>query len=184
MDDSIISHYNGYINNILKLRDKEPKLIPYNPEARKAILSWQKLYTHHYNNTECETTVEIMAKMETYIHRFSLILEVMKYAYADSNLLEVSLDSVEGAIKLIRYFEICARKAYGKESENEKTAFDNLDQRKKNLYMALKDEFSYGEALNIAEGKNYPESSLKRFLYDKEFFLKLRQGIYQKKMIR
>jgi hypothetical protein len=184
MDDAIINHYTGYINNILKLRDKESKSIPYSPEARKAVLSWQKLYTHQYNITPCETTAEIMAKMETYVHRFSLILEVMKYAFADSNLLEVSLESVEGAIKLVRYFEICARKAYGKESENEKTAFDNLDQRKKNLYMALKDEFSYGEALNIAESKNYAESSLKRFLYDKDFFLKLRQGIYQKKMIR
>lgn len=57
---------------------------------------------------------------------------------------------------------------------------ENLTTLKRNIYQELNNEFTTREAMIIAETRGMNERTLKRFLNDKTFFKRIKQGIYEK----
>jgi DNA-directed RNA polymerase specialized sigma subunit len=69
------------------------------------LKQWQAELTRESNRTKDEALMGILAKIEVYAIRFAICLEVLKHGTTTSPLESISLESVNGAIKLAEYFK-------------------------------------------------------------------------------
>jgi hypothetical protein len=181
----VIENWDKIIQNLLKMSittdetlNPEPEKINFTPQAKKALFEWQKANTVECNGAENEELSGIFSKMDMYVLRFALILEMLKYACNKSNKQAIGIDSVEGAIKLVNYFKKSAIKV--------NTILSNADPLEKYsadkqaVYNELPDNFTTEEGLKTAEKLNMPKRTFKRFLTDKELFINISWGKYEK----
>jgi hypothetical protein len=91
---------------------------------------------------------------------------------------KIGVTATEAAIKLTEYFRKSARRI---NAILHNTPVEGLDQRKKEIYLKLPDEFRTDTALRIAEQFEYSERSFKYFLNDRNYFDKIEHGKYRKK---
>ena len=117
--------------------------------------------------------------MDLYAVRFSLILQLLKWACAGGGREFIGLDAVEGAIKLVEYFKKEAIKVLNLIVPIHKK--DRLNHQQRSLYSALPETFSTGEGLEIAQELSIKERTYKRFIADQELFRKESHGKYSKR---
>ncbi|MBE0637547.1 MAG: DUF3987 domain-containing protein [Bacteroidales bacterium] len=91
---------------------------------------------------------------------------------------KIGVSATESAIQLTEYFRKTARRV---NAILNNTPIEGLDQRKREIYLKLPDEFKTDTALRIAEQFEYSERSLKYFLNDRTFFDRIEHGKYKKK---
>ena len=144
------------------------------------LFEWQRVNTDQSNEAESEALSGIFSKMDMYVLRLALILEMMRYACNESNKEAVSIESVEGAVKLVEYFKSSAVKVNSILSNA--SPLDKHPSDKQALYNALPDTFTTKTGLQIAEGLGVPERTFKNFLNDKELFTRTSRGEYQKRI--
>lgn len=111
IDPAVMGKYHIVITRIMDLKYDEYNLVEmkYSPETYKIINEYQRGLIDIQNATENEDERGILAKMEIYLHRFALILQVLKYAdlsdFLDpALLLTVSESAAYGAVVLCKYF--------------------------------------------------------------------------------
>ena len=104
----------------------------------------------------------------------------MRYACNESDKQAVSIESVQGAIKLVEYFKnsaVMVNSILSNASPLDKHPVD-----KQNLYKALPDTFTTEKGLQIAERLEFAERTFKNFLNEKELFTRITRGEYEKRI--
>lgn len=181
INKDILKDWEFMINKLLSI-PYDPQTggvtMEFSPDAKEAITEWQSEVTDQMNAISDDAFSGIMAKLQIYCIRFSLLLEALKYSCNDRDLSEVSLDSVNGAIKLVNYFLLMAFKAIG---NNQESTIDS--EIKQKIYDALPEKFSTGEAHQILSEMSTDEMghrTLSSFLKDPKVFKKIKHGVYVK----
>jgi hypothetical protein len=187
LSESIISSWNNILTNLIELtisldenQNPTPNLIQFTKEARSTLFDWQRSNTSQCNEEDSELLSGSFSKMDVYVIRLALIIEMMKYACGESDKQSISLHTTQGAIKLIEYFKIGARKVDAILSNVDPLEHLPIDKRK--LFESLPDLFTIKQAQEIAFNLNLHERSLWRFLKNKELFSQPSRGNYKKQI--
>lgn len=183
---SVVSeNWENIISNLLRLSvisddtlNPSPTVLRFTPEAKKVLFEWQRVNTDQSNGAESEALSGIFSKMDMYVLRLALILEMMRYACNESTKEAVSIEAVQGAVKLVEYFKSSAVKVNSILSNA--SPLDKYPADKQALYNALPDTFTTERGIQIAEGLGVPERTFKYFLNEKELFTRITRGEYQK----
>ena len=183
----VSENWERIISNLLNLSvsnddtlNPSPDILKFTPEAKKVLFEWQKVNTDQCNETESEALSGIFSKMEMYVLRLALIIEMIRYACNESDKKAISIEAVQGAIKLVEYFKNSAVKVNYILSNA--SPLDKFPADKRNLYKALPDTFTTEIGLQTAEGLGVPERTFKYFLNEKDLFTRLSHGEYEKRV--
>ena len=157
--------------------EPQPTILGYTADARKRIFEWQRHNTDLYNSEFDERVGGIYAKLEIYVNRFALILQMLRWVYREGDKRAIDINSVEGAIALTEYFRDSVNKVvdyiYGCDSEK-------LSDVQKQLVAALPEIFTTAEGVVIATKLGVNERSFKRFIKQDALFRRERHGVYTK----
>jgi len=158
----------------------------FTPEAEKVLRAWQQRSIIDDEAFESETRDGISAKVETYAFRFSLILQLFKWACGEADKRCIEADTVESAIQIAEYFKQSALEVADYISG--KNTLDRLPEIKKAVYKCLAKSFTKEDANTVwAEiNSGYPEDrrltarTLDNWLNDTALFIKVKHGWYSK----
>ena len=114
--------------------------------------------------------------MENYFGRFCLILQLLRKACKETTKDEIEPETIENAIKLVKYYTSNALKVRKVVSD----PTEQLTEQQKRLYDALPDVFTTSVGLEFAEGVNMKERAFKSFLKNRALFKWIKQGQYEK----
>jgi len=160
--------------------------------AERLYIDWQRAEAEKCNMLDRQRIRKtddvpyngIHAKMESYCLRFALILETMHHAFGADNgckiIDEIGAESMEGSLRLCRYFTDQAMKVRGILYSSE---VDLLAEDKKRLYLELPDSFSTSEGQAVADRLHVPERTYKRFINSRTYFRHVARGQYEKAFI-
>lgn len=181
----IFENWERIISNLLKLSvsnddtlNPSPEILRFTPEAKKLLFEWQKANTDQCNQAENEALSGIFSKMDMYVLRLALLLEMLRFACNESDKQAVSIEAVQGAVKLVEYFKNSAVKVNSILSNA--SPLDKYPADKQALYKDLPDAFTTEEGLKIAKDLGVAERTFKYFLNDKELFKRISRGEYEK----
>jgi hypothetical protein len=159
--------------------DLVPVLLEHSEGAADVYAAWDRMNTDRTNaaNTSGdELSAALFGKLDTYAHRLALVLEMLHRACTGEGYgREVSAKAMEGALKLLEYFEATARKVHFQLFEAD--AVDRLPPLKARVYAALPERFATGEGTKIAEAMGMPSRTFKRLLRDAHLFRKDGHGV-------
>jgi len=155
-----------------------PNVLNFSPEARHLLKQWQVENTDEANESDDEIIKGLHSKMEIYILRFCLILEMAKFSCDESAKIEISLDSAKGAVKLSEYFYNSTIKVYSIIS-NIKVR-DRVLSKTHELHRILPERFTTEEGLHIAKSIGISKRTFQRHLTNKVLVKKISRGEYQK----
>lgn len=171
-------HLNNYENLINNLFDVTPKTLKVNTEQIKIFQDWQHRTVKENFDDDVERLIQ--AKLQTYVWRFALILEMMEQASTNSNSDIISNKSLVDAIRLAEYFRANALKVADVIFND--SPLQNLPFKKLELYKALPIEFKRSEVLQLFTDFGVTGGTMSRFLRDKNLFLKIdSKGNYKRK---
>lgn len=167
---------------------QKPRQIPYTEEAKKLMFQYQHRSAESRDSTESEQLKGIYAKMEIYVHRFALIIQMMRWACEDNGALDsqVDIESAKRAVTLADYFT--EQKIAVNDLILNVDPVSLLTEYQKEAYLALGEEFTTDQGNRILEPiytKYHPKSAYdrKRFyevINNKDLYTKLTQGSYKR----
>ncbi|MBL4586009.1 MAG: DUF3987 domain-containing protein [Flavobacteriales bacterium] len=186
LSPDVSENWQNIVSNLLNLPitndetlNPNPEVLKFTPEAKRILFEWQKTNTDQSNDAENEAVSGIYSKLEMYAVRLALILEMMRYACNESDKQTVSVEAVQGALKLVDYFKNSAIKVHSIISKT--NPLDKHTADKRALYEALPNTFTTEMGLLVAESMGVAERTFKRFLNDKELFNWKSRGEYAKR---
>jgi hypothetical protein len=156
----------------------QPEILRFSRNAKDMLFEWQKRNADQFNSTEDDTISGIYSKLEMYVARFALILELLQWACGEGNKETVGVKAISGAIKLVEYFKRSAIKVYSIISNS--NPLEKYPNDKKKLFNALPKQFTTEEGVRIAQINGIPERTFKRFLNQDELFINVSRGNYEK----
>lgn len=185
---SVVSdNWENIMSNLLNLSvttddtlNPSPEVLRFTPEAKLVLFEWQKVNTDQSNEAESEALSGIFSKMDMYVLRLALILEMMRFACNESTKEAVSIEAVQGAVRLVEYFKSSAVKVNSILSNA--SPLDKHPSDKQALYNALPDTFTTETGVHIAEDLGVSQRTFKYFLNEKELFIRTSRGEYQKRI--
>ena len=126
--------------------------------------------------SESEAEKALCGKLETYLIRFCLVIQVMRGICGEADMNEIDEESADRAIWLTEYFRAMESRI-APEME-----VGMLDQRHTELLSLLPSSFTTSEAVGIGKRIGLSESTVKRFLREgaREFIQKETHGHYSK----
>ena len=132
--------------------------------------------SHIYSEAENETEKALCGKLETYLIRFCLIIQVMRGICGEAEMDEIDEESARRAIRLTEYFRVMESRIA---PEIEAGV---LDLRHTEFLSLLPQSFTTSEAVAIGKKLGLSESTVKRFLREgaREFIRKEAHGHYCK----
>lgn len=172
-------------------------IIPMPENVKRIFHDYRVKNSIKKSNCDSEILASQLAKIETYVLRFAILLEMLDYIFKrdqyDKELVEMVEDgsywlsekSMKKAIKLANYFEQTAKYVTGK---LEKTT-DNLLPAQKSWYLSLPEEegFTASFAIEVAEklktdkdAKGVSRGSIFTLLKDRNLFI--RKGRFYEKL--
>lgn len=180
LDPEIETEWFTILENLLNLEAREiPEVLEFSPEARAEMFKFNRNLTDLCNQTENDSIRGIYAKIEQYAIRFSLLLEMLRFACSESDKQAISLQSVQGAVKLVEYFQNAAIKVH--KLLNDTNPFDRLPADKQKLYESLPEVFTTGEGVRIAEELEIMRKrNFQYWIKDKTLFNYQGHGKYEK----
>ncbi|MFR9534973.1 MAG: DUF3987 domain-containing protein [Rikenellaceae bacterium] len=156
-----------------------PTTLAYSSDTKARLYEWQRQNTDLCNGEFDERLVGIYSKLEIYVSRFSLLMQLIRWVYRDAGREAIDIKSLEAAIALTEYFRGTAQKVldfiYGSE-------FDKLNEQQKTLVSALPESFTTAEGMVIAMRCGVPERTFKRFIMTSPLFRKEKHGYFTKVM--
>jgi hypothetical protein len=155
-----------------------PEILQLSAGAKQEFIKWHKINTDQINDAGSDAIGSIYSKMEMYVFRLALILEMLRCACSDSEPTEVGTEAIRGAIKLVEYFKNSAVKVNAIITNINPLAKHPTD--KQNLYKTLPSTFNTAEGSQIAESLSISKRTYDRFLNDKELFHHTKRGQYEK----
>lgn len=169
-----IDYYSDFIQKVFHLAEQSDYTLELSCEAKNHLYHWQN---GQPVNFEFEYQRGISVKLQQYVLRFSLLLEVINSIVKDEIPKDISLQSVRSAINLRDYFFENAVRVFEIIGGN---YFDTLTEIQKNIFDKLPQQFKTGEGVMIAKDNSMSERSFKNFLNDEKLFKKIAHGIYDK----
>lgn len=159
--------------------DPVPVELSYDSEARAKLYQWQRSNVDLCNSEFNERLIGIYSKLEIYISRFSLVLQLIHWVFGEQTKEYVGLGSLEGAIELTEYFRQTAQRVQAIISNY---IIEQLNETQKAVLNALPETFSTAEGLAIALQHSTPERTFKEFLRNGTgtLFRKEKHGVYTK----
>ncbi|WP_318640072.1 DUF3987 domain-containing protein [Flavobacterium ardleyense] len=184
-DEIIMQNYFAIITDLIDLKlnpNNESNIICFEAEAKKFLFDWQNARPENYL-FEYERSIEV--KLQQYVIRFALILQLVFNICEDKTDKEIQLFAVKGGIKLFEYFYFNAIKV------RDETIKKNYNESLSELQRTILDDlpsnssFSTADAIKIAciivNGKpRISERQVKTYLKDRKLFKKVSHGFYQK----
>lgn len=138
---------------------------------------WQHKKVEECHNDDLETLIQ--SKLETYVWRFSLIIELIEQATKGTFNNNLCDESINKAINLAEYFRKNALKVYDKISST--NPLDKLSENKQELFRELPMEFKKGDHDDLFKKYSVSGGTLSRFLNKKELFKRVDSiGNYKK----
>ncbi|MEG1400781.1 DUF3987 domain-containing protein [Bacteroides sp.] len=158
--------------------DPTPVELIYNPEAKARLYEWQRHNTDLCNTELNERLVGIYSKLEIYISRFSLLLQLIGWVCGKSAKDCIEQPSIDGAIELVEYFRHTAQRVQSIISNP--TA--QLSETQQMVVETLPETFTTAEGVVIAARNNIPERTFKEFVNRNQglLFRKIKHGVYAK----
>ena len=169
-----IDYYSDFIQKVFHLAEQSDYTLELSCEAKNHLYHWQN---GQRVNFEFEYQRGISVKLQQYVLRFSLLLEVINSIVKDEIPKDISLQSVRSAINLRDYFFENAVRVFEIIGGN---YFDTLTEIQKNIFEKLPQQFKTGEGVMIAKDNSMSERSFKNFLNDEKLFKRIAHGIYDK----
>ena len=154
----------------------EPCILLFADDARQKLYEWQHRFCELCDRESNDTIVSIFCKLEIYIIRFCLIIQMARWTCGECEKTCIDLLTVERAIRLTEYFkESALRVQY---ILNDAT-FNSQQQAVANQ---LPHSFTTAQAIQIAEQNGMKERTFQRFLNDNIgiLFRKEKHGEYSK----
>ena len=177
LDEKYIEWYSEFISKIYNLAENSETVLEFQPDAKEYLYRWQNSQKHDF---DFEYQRGVSVKLQQYVLRFSILIEVIHSVCNDQKLKNISLKTLKSAIKLrdyffenaVRVFEIIDNTYYDSLTEIQKIVFDKLPQ-----------QFKTGEGIEIISKEDLMKiRSFKNFLKDEKLFKKIAHGIYEKQV--
>lgn len=149
----------------------------FSQEAKLRVIQWKdEVNNKAYTETDSDAVRALCGKLETYLVRFCLVIQIMHGICGESGMAEIEPKTAELAIRLTEYF----RNMESRIAPEIETGI--LDNRFTELLGNLRDSFTTAEAVREALQLGISESSVKRFLRDggRGFVKKKSHGCYRK----
>ena len=155
-----------------------PKIYNWSNPAKDYFYQWQRENTIKVNQAGDTLESEILTKFDNHFIRLSLLMQIM----IDYNTNQISIQAVQNAAKLCKYFEKCSLKVLDiLENGNQ---VNSLSVKKTNFYNSLPVNVTTSEANDIGVNFGFNTKAVQRFLSDKNFFIKVAHGNYSKTIIQ
>ncbi len=151
--------------------------LTFSHDAKMRVIKWKdEVNNKAYSATESDAVRAFCGKLETYLIRFCLIIQVMHGICGESGMDEIELRTAELAIRLTEYFRNMESRI------TPEIDIGVLDNRFTELLGSLRDSFTTSEAVRESLKLGISESSVKRFLRDggRGFIRKESHGRYRK----
>lgn len=149
----------------------------FSQESKLRIIQWKdEVNNKVYAETDSDAVRALCGKLETYLVRFCLVIQIMHCICGESGMDKIEPGTAELAIRLTEYF----RNMESRIAPEIETGI--LDNRFTELLGNLRDSFTTAEAVREALQLGISESSVKRFLRDggRGFVKKKSHGCYRK----
>lgn len=169
-------HSENYKRLVLNLLDVPTDTIQANSSNIEMYKDWQHAKSKACFNDDLETLIQ--AKLETYVWRLALIIELMQQATTGNYKNTLQDESLRKAIKLAEYFRINALRVNDRILSI--NPLEDLSTNKLILYKALPIEFKRADVLPLFDEHQVKGGSINRFL-SKELFSTPKYGYYKKK---
>ena len=186
--DIYIKAYQNLIEGLLTKRTSkfgksgiESTILEFDKAGYEKFKEWRNKNNQRINKGTNDDLGGIYSKLEIYLLRFALLLQVIEDECNKKDCTQIQLKAVESAIDLIKYFEITAIKV-SKLISKYNDPLANYAMDKRIVYTALPTEFSTCKGKEIATKFNMPERTFFDFLNDDYLFEKQRHGYYFKKV--
>lgn len=184
MPDSVLEEWERIIRKVVAATpstDQEGKAtsieLLFSQDAKLRIIQWKdEVNNKVYAETDSDAVRALCGKLETYLVRFCLVIQIMHGICEESGMDEIEPRTAELAIKLTEYIRNMESRIA---PEIEPGILDN---RFTELLGNLRDSFTTAEAVREALQLGISESSVKRFLRDggRGFVKKKAHGCYRK----
>ena len=154
----------------------EPHVLPFSDEAKRRLYEWQHHFSELCDRETNDTIVSIYCKLEIYIIRFCLIIQLARCTCGECDKTYIDLLTVERAIKLTEYFKESALSVQNILNENALTS------QQQAIVNQLPPFFTTSQAIELAEQNGMKERTFQRFLNDNigTLFRKEKHGEYSK----
>lgn len=184
MPDGVLEEWERIIRKVVAVTsstDQEGKAttieLMFSQEAKLRVIQWKdEVNNKAYAETDSDAVRALCGKLETYLVRFCLVVQIMHGICEESGIAEIEPKTAELAIKLTEYF----RNMENRIAPEIETGI--LDNRFTELLGNLRDSFTTADAVREALQLGISESSVKRFLRDggRGFVKKKSHGCYRK----
>lgn len=184
MPDGVLEEWERIIRKVVTATpstDQEGKAtsieLMFSPTAKLRVIQWKdEVNNKAYAETDSDAVRALCGKLETYLVRFCLVIQIMHGICGESDMDGIEPKTAELAIRLIEYF----RNMESRIAPEIETGI--LDNRFTELLGNLRDSFTTAEAVREALQLGISESSVKRFLRDggRGFVKKKSHGCYRK----
>lgn len=184
MPDGVLEEWGRIIRKVVTVTpstDQEGKAtsieLLFSQEAKLRVIQWKdEVNNKAYAETDSDAVRALCGKLETYLVRFCLVIQIMHCICGESGMDKIEPGTAELAIRLTEYF----RNMESRIAPEIETGI--LDNRFTELLGSLRDSFTTAEAVREALRLGISESSVKRFLRDggRGFVKKKSHGYYRK----
>ena len=154
----------------------EPQILFFSEDAKKRLYEWQHHFSELCDRETNDTIVSIYCKLEIYIIRFCLIIQLARWTCGECDKTCIDLLTVERAIKLTEYFKESALNVQNVLNEN------THNSQQQTIVNLLPPSFTTAQTIQIAEQNGMKERTFQRFLNDNigTLFRKEKHGEYSK----
>ncbi|MCK0130397.1 YfjI family protein [Flavobacteriaceae bacterium F08102] len=180
IDQRHLNNYHKLINNLLDIQQMVIKTTISHIDIYKA---WQHKKVIECFNDQLEASIQ--AKLETYVWRLALVIEMTQQATTGHFQTNISNESIHKAIRLIEYFRYNALKVHDRILS--KNYLQGLTPAQLDLYKALPYEFKRADVLPLFDEMGFSIRTADRFLKNEKIFnsfqtsKELKAGHYKKK---
>ena len=156
--------------------------LSFNTDAKQLLYEWQRVNTDMCNTEKNESLISVYSKLEIYVVRFCLILQIMRSHSGEATAKAIDTKSVEGAIAIVEYFRKTAMEV---QQFVAVSIVETLSEQQLCVYDALPDNFTTAEGVTIATQNNMPIRTFQEFLSQNKgkLFIHKSHGVYSKKTL-
>ena len=183
LPENIEQEWNGIIGKLIQQEyalnefgEIEPQILLFTEDAKRRLYEWQHHFSELCDRETNDTIVSIYCKLEIYIIRFCLIIQLARWTCGECDKTCIDLLTVERAIKLTEYFKESALNVQNVLNEN------THNSQQQTIVNLLPPSFTTAQAIQIAEQNGMKERTFQRFLNDNigTLFRKEKHGEYSK----
>ena len=185
MPESVAQDWDDIIRSVLTMEyetdangDPQPQVVEFSPEALQKLITWKNTVNGKaWGETDSEYVKGVCGKLETYVVRFCLIIQVMRSVCDGAGDSVIDEVSAYRAILLAEYFRRMDLRAFNL------IRHQPVDELHQQLLDKLPEVFTTADAMALGSLLGTSESTVKRFLRDgvsQQYLKKDRHGSYCK----